>query len=150
MVTAGEYIGAIAFARTGDPQFGDFDGAIILGRFGETPNRLPGFLVDDEDVGVRMVNLDHFERTGDPNMPGPAVVAFMILCSPRRLARFCRSISLGRAMARYDGPVSRVTSWPISKLTAAPTDHEGLARKVTINVVGSGVFSGVRTITSWS
>lgn len=70
MVTAGEYIGAIAFARTGDPQFGDFDGAIILGRFGETPNRLPGFLVDDEDVGVRMVNLDHFERTGDPENAG--------------------------------------------------------------------------------
>ncbi|GLS21556.1 hypothetical protein GCM10007874_45730 [Labrys miyagiensis] len=36
-VAAGDFIGAIAFARTGDPQFGDFDDAIILGKYGETP-----------------------------------------------------------------------------------------------------------------
>ena len=40
VVTAGGYIGAIAFARTGDPRIGDFDDAIILGRYGETPENI--------------------------------------------------------------------------------------------------------------
>lgn len=30
-------VGAIAFSRSGDLQFGDFDDAVILARFGETP-----------------------------------------------------------------------------------------------------------------
>ena len=35
--TAGNHVGAIAFSRTGDPQLGDFDSAVVLGRYGETP-----------------------------------------------------------------------------------------------------------------
>ncbi|WP_284317085.1 hypothetical protein [Labrys miyagiensis] len=30
-------VGTIAFSRSGDPATGDFDGANILGRYGETP-----------------------------------------------------------------------------------------------------------------
>ena len=33
-------VGAIAFSRTGDLQFGDFDDAVILERYGETPENL--------------------------------------------------------------------------------------------------------------
>lgn len=29
--------GAIAFSRTGDPTFGEFDDPVILGRFGDVP-----------------------------------------------------------------------------------------------------------------
>lgn len=29
--------GAIAFSRSGDPEFGDFDEPVILGRFGDVP-----------------------------------------------------------------------------------------------------------------
>lgn len=36
----GKYAGAVAFSRTGDPQLGDFDDAVVLGRFGETPDGL--------------------------------------------------------------------------------------------------------------
>ena len=32
----GQKAGAIAFSRTGDPALGDFDDAVILGRFGDT------------------------------------------------------------------------------------------------------------------
>ena len=32
--------GAIAFSRTGDPSAGDFSPAVILARFGETPNEV--------------------------------------------------------------------------------------------------------------
>ena len=32
-----EVVGAIAFSRTGDPSMGDFADAVILGRYGETP-----------------------------------------------------------------------------------------------------------------
>ncbi|HEV2575029.1 MAG TPA: hypothetical protein VGU72_25070 [Beijerinckiaceae bacterium] len=32
--------GAIAFSRTGDPSAGDFAPAVILARFGETPNEV--------------------------------------------------------------------------------------------------------------
>ena len=35
--------GAIAFRRTGDPALGDFEDAVILGRYGETPDDLAGF-----------------------------------------------------------------------------------------------------------
>lgn len=32
--------GAIAFSRTGDPSVGDFSPAVIIARFGETPNEV--------------------------------------------------------------------------------------------------------------
>lgn len=35
-------VGAIAFSRSGDPQFGDFDDAVVLARYGETPEDLEG------------------------------------------------------------------------------------------------------------
>ena len=35
--------GAIAFSRTGDPSLGEFDDAVILGRYGEVPEDLAGF-----------------------------------------------------------------------------------------------------------
>ena len=35
--------GAIVFARTGDPALGDFDDAVILGRYGEVPFDLDVF-----------------------------------------------------------------------------------------------------------
>jgi hypothetical protein len=34
----GKYHGAIVFARSGDPQLGDFDDAMILARYGDTPD----------------------------------------------------------------------------------------------------------------
>jgi hypothetical protein len=33
-----EVVGAIAFSRTGDPSMGDFADAVIIGRYGETPD----------------------------------------------------------------------------------------------------------------
>ena len=39
----GRKVGAIAFSRTGDPALGDFDDAVILGRYGETPDDLTSF-----------------------------------------------------------------------------------------------------------
>lgn len=35
-------VGAIAFSRSGDPQFGDFEDAVIIARYGETPEDLEG------------------------------------------------------------------------------------------------------------
>ncbi len=43
IASTGEHVGAIAFARTGDPQFGDFDDAVILGRYGDTPEDIAFF-----------------------------------------------------------------------------------------------------------
>ena len=34
--------GAVAFRRTGDPALDDFDDAVLLGRYGETPTDLIG------------------------------------------------------------------------------------------------------------
>ena len=39
----GSKVGAVAFRRTGNPSLGDFDDAVILGRYGETPADLVGF-----------------------------------------------------------------------------------------------------------
>ena len=39
----GRKTGAVAFKRTGDPALGDFDDAVILGRYGETPADLVSF-----------------------------------------------------------------------------------------------------------
>ena len=39
----GRKAGAIAFRRTGDPALGDFEDAVILGRYGETPEDLASF-----------------------------------------------------------------------------------------------------------
>lgn len=36
----GPKAGAIAFSRTGDPAMGDFEDAVILGRYGEVPGDL--------------------------------------------------------------------------------------------------------------
>jgi nucleotide-binding universal stress UspA family protein len=35
---AKEQGGAIAFSRTGDPEFGDFEDAVLLGKFGDVPD----------------------------------------------------------------------------------------------------------------
>ncbi len=35
--------GAVAFSRTGDPAIGEFEDAVILGRYGETPEDLLAF-----------------------------------------------------------------------------------------------------------
>ncbi|SEF07627.1 hypothetical protein SAMN05519104_8390 [Rhizobiales bacterium GAS188] len=35
--------GAIAFSRCGDPSLGEFEDAVTLARFGETPTDLAGF-----------------------------------------------------------------------------------------------------------
>lgn len=37
-------VGAVAFSRTGDLQLGDFDDAVILERYGVTPNDLEGIV----------------------------------------------------------------------------------------------------------
>ena len=34
----GKYAGAIAFSRSGDPSLGDFEDAVVLARYGETPD----------------------------------------------------------------------------------------------------------------
>ena len=39
----GRKAGAIAFRRTGEPALGDFEDAVILGRYGETPDDLASF-----------------------------------------------------------------------------------------------------------
>ena len=39
----GSKAGAIAFRRTGNPSLGDFEDAVILGRYGETPADLVSF-----------------------------------------------------------------------------------------------------------
>ena len=36
----GRKVGAIAFSRTGDPAIGEFDEAVILGRYGDAPEDL--------------------------------------------------------------------------------------------------------------
>lgn len=41
----GRKAGAVAFSRTGDPAVGEFDDAVILGRYGEAPDDL-AFLMD--------------------------------------------------------------------------------------------------------
>ncbi len=40
MSNSGENIGAVAFSRTGDPQLGEFDEAVVLARYGVTPDDL--------------------------------------------------------------------------------------------------------------
>ena len=42
-VLVGRKVGAVAFSRTGDPAIGAFEDAVILGRYGETPDDLIGF-----------------------------------------------------------------------------------------------------------
>lgn len=39
----GRKLGAVAFSRTGDPALGDFEDAIVLGRYGATPSDLTSF-----------------------------------------------------------------------------------------------------------
>ncbi len=36
----GRKVGAIAFSRTGDPAIGEFDEAVVLGRYGDAPEDL--------------------------------------------------------------------------------------------------------------
>ncbi len=42
-VTAAQKAGAVAFSRTGDPDLGTFEDAVILGRYGDTPEDLARF-----------------------------------------------------------------------------------------------------------
>ncbi|CAM5764379.1 hypothetical protein LMIY3S_01128 [Labrys miyagiensis] len=37
-----QVVGTIAFSRSGDPTLGDFEDALILARYGETPENLEG------------------------------------------------------------------------------------------------------------
>ena len=39
----GQGKGAIAFAKTGDPQLGEWDDAVILGRYGDVPDDLAAY-----------------------------------------------------------------------------------------------------------
>lgn len=39
----GKKAGAVAFSRTGDPAVGEFEDAVILGRYGDTPVDLLAF-----------------------------------------------------------------------------------------------------------
>lgn len=43
----GKKVGAVAFSRTGDPAIGEFEDAVILGRYGETPNDLAAWTCAD-------------------------------------------------------------------------------------------------------
>jgi hypothetical protein len=38
-----EYVGAVAFKRSGEPNQGNFGDAVVLKRFGDTPDRLEEF-----------------------------------------------------------------------------------------------------------
>ena len=40
----GRKAGAIAFSRTGDPAMGEFEDAVVLGRFGEAPDDLSSLM----------------------------------------------------------------------------------------------------------
>jgi hypothetical protein len=42
----GEKKGAVAFSKTGDPQFGEWDDAVILGRYGDVPDDLAPYTSD--------------------------------------------------------------------------------------------------------
>jgi len=44
-MTAPEH-GAIAFSKTGDPQLGEWDDAVILGRYGDVPDDLVPYTSD--------------------------------------------------------------------------------------------------------
>ena len=39
----GKKVGAVAFSRTGDPAIGEFEDAVVLGRYGDTPTDLLAF-----------------------------------------------------------------------------------------------------------
>lgn len=43
----GKKAGAIAFSRTGDPTIGEFQDAVILGRYGEVPSDLSVLMETD-------------------------------------------------------------------------------------------------------
>jgi hypothetical protein len=38
--------GAVAFSKAGDPQLGDWDDAVILGRYGDVPDDLVPYTSD--------------------------------------------------------------------------------------------------------
>ena len=38
--------GAVAFSKTGDPQLGEWDDAVILGRYGDVPDDLAPYTSD--------------------------------------------------------------------------------------------------------
>jgi hypothetical protein len=42
----GEGKGAIAFSKTGDPQLGEWEDAVILGRYGDVPDDLAPYTSD--------------------------------------------------------------------------------------------------------
>jgi hypothetical protein len=42
----GDGKGAIAFSKTGDPQLGEWDDAVILGRYGDVPDDLAPYTSD--------------------------------------------------------------------------------------------------------
>jgi hypothetical protein len=42
----GDGKGAIAFSKTGDPQLGEWDDAVILGRYGDVPADLAPYTFD--------------------------------------------------------------------------------------------------------
>jgi hypothetical protein len=42
----GEGKGAVAFSKTGDPQLGAWDDAVILGRYGDVPDDLAPYTSD--------------------------------------------------------------------------------------------------------
>ena len=37
-----DYVGAVAFSRTGDPAMGEFSDAVLIRKFGDVPNDLSG------------------------------------------------------------------------------------------------------------
>lgn len=41
-------VGAVAFSRSGDPAIGEFEDAVILGRYGETPRDLAAWKGADQ------------------------------------------------------------------------------------------------------
>jgi hypothetical protein len=43
---AGVERGAVAFSKTGDPQLGKWDDAVILGRYGDVPDDLAPYTSD--------------------------------------------------------------------------------------------------------
>jgi len=44
LALVGKKAGAIAFSRSGDPAIGEFDDAIVLGRYGEAPDDLAALM----------------------------------------------------------------------------------------------------------
>ena len=84
----GQGKGAIAFARTGDPQLGEWDDAAILGRYGDVPDDLAATWVAPQFMtgsGLFRIAILERYRNAHPNAAAdPVYPPIMVLCGGQR------------------------------------------------------------------